>query len=83
MIECMCLRENQLVLLMVAGRLAGRFRATDLRWGTQVHTIVKVVVRGGSSPLYKVDGINAMFPREQLKLSSKVPAGKEKAVARS
>ena len=62
-------------------RLAGKFRATDLRWGTQVHTIIKVVVRGGSPPLYKVDGINAMFPREQLKISSKVPAGKEKAIA--
>ena len=63
-------------------RLAGKFRATDLRWGTQVHIIVKVIVRGGSPPPYKVSGIdNATFLREQLKLASKLPAGKEKAVA--
>ena len=60
-------------------RLAGKFRATDLRWTVGTHTIIKVVVRAGSPPLYKVDGINAMFPREQLKLASKVKAGKDEA----
>ena len=60
-------------------RLAGKFRATDLRWGTQVHTITKVVVRAGSPPLYQVNGINAMFPREQLKVASKVKVNKDEA----
>ena len=63
-------------------RLAGKFHATDLRWTVGTHTIIKVVARAGSPPLYRVDGINAMFPREQLKLSSKVPAGKDEATYR-
>jgi hypothetical protein len=63
-------------------RQAGKFRATDLRWETQPRTIVKVIVRGGSPPLYKVSGIDStVFPREQLKLASKVKMGKDESTA--
>ena len=62
-------------------RLTGKFRATDIRWTVGTHTIIKVVVRAGSPPLYQVNGINAMFPREQLKLASKVNVNKDEATS--
>ena len=54
-------------------RLHGGFRKGDQRWEKTVRTIVKVVIKAGSSVLYKVSGDDmtakrALYPREQLQI---------------
>jgi hypothetical protein len=48
-------------------RLAGTFRATDIRYDTTVRTIEDIILNLGSVPLYKVSGINDVaYTKNQL-----------------
>ena len=54
-------------------RLHGGFRKGDQRWEKKVRTIIKVIIKAGSSVLYKVSGDDmsarrALYPREQLQI---------------
>lgn len=52
-------------------KLHGNFRASDLRWEKEIHTIEKIQLSQGQPPLYKVSGIdNVRYTREQLQLVS-------------
>ena len=47
-------------------RLAGNFRATDIRWSLDVKKIRWVVLKPGFPPMYRVSGEDVLRTRQQL-----------------
>lgn len=49
-------------------RLHGKFRATDIRWSPEVHTITNIYLNPGAPPLYQVDNGKVAYTKNQLQV---------------
>ena len=64
-------------------RLIGTFRATDVRFSKEPHTISDVVIKPGSPPLYILDDDNTTaYTKNQLQVIGEEKGPEEKAIAR-
>ena len=63
---------NRPTSIVKGQKLTGKFRAGDIRWSRDIHTIDKVIVKPGSAPLYRVSGIgDQLFTRGKLMVENK------------
>jgi len=52
-------------------KLHGKFRSTDIRWDPKPHVIEQLLLKPGYPPMYRVDGKNPAYTKNQLQVIPK------------